>query len=83
MPMTDDEKMEVCTRIMEILDACGRDGASCGDIMEILCNILGSAAIGMADKLDVPKGEIVADVTSITLEGLQRLDRETADEGSS
>ena len=83
MGLTDTEKKDVSEKIVTILSNVGKEGASCGDIIEILCNVLGSSACWLSDSLGVPRGEIVGDISSIVLEGLKKIPKEESDEGSS
>ena len=80
MSLTDTEKKDISEKIVTILSNTGKEGASCGDIIEILCNVLGSSACWLSDSLDVPRGEIVADITSIVLEGLRKIPKEESND---
>lgn len=73
---------EVSSEILTLLDDAGKKGATCGEIIEIMCNVIGSVSCGLADKLGIERAEVLSDLYSITLDGLRKVPKDVPDEES-
>lgn len=59
-------------KIIDILNNAGIEGASVGDLIEIMCNLNMNICVALADKLDLAAAEVLSDIYSITLELIRK-----------
>lgn len=59
-------------KIIELLNNAGVEGASVGDLIEIMCNLNMNVCVALGDKLDLDAAEVLSDIYSITLELIRK-----------